>query len=206
MRRVTAVGIVPVLLLAVVAACVAPAAAQVYRWVDEYGVVHYGQGIDAVPERYRGSAVLQGYHARPAAPPKAEASPHAAAAGPTTIPYTPGQPIVVVGRLNRTATVRLLLDTGADRTLISPRALAAAGISLAQGSASGSIVGVTGSTEAPAVLVESLEVGQARVEQMLVVAYQMSEARHDGLLGRDFLDHFVVSLDAARGLVTLTPR
>lgn len=31
----------------------AEAGAHVYRWVDDTGVVHYGQGIDSVPERYR---------------------------------------------------------------------------------------------------------------------------------------------------------
>jgi len=28
----------------------------------------------------------------------------------------------------------------------------------------------------------------------------------DGLLGRDFLDHFSVHIDSAKGIVTLTPK
>lgn len=35
-----------------------PGAGHVYRWVDEQGVVHYTQGIDNVPERYRGDPTL----------------------------------------------------------------------------------------------------------------------------------------------------
>lgn len=31
----------------------ARAAGQTYRWVDEQGAVHYAQGLDNVPERYR---------------------------------------------------------------------------------------------------------------------------------------------------------
>jgi hypothetical protein len=40
-----------------------PAASQggrLYRWVDDQGVVHFTQGWDAVPERYRGQLKLAG--------------------------------------------------------------------------------------------------------------------------------------------------
>ncbi|HEV8585184.1 MAG TPA: DUF4124 domain-containing protein [Methylomirabilota bacterium] len=37
----------------VLAAWAGAAHAQLYRWVDEQGVAHYGHGIDAVPERFR---------------------------------------------------------------------------------------------------------------------------------------------------------
>lgn len=183
-----------------------PAAAQIFRWVDEHGIVHYGQGIDSVPERHRGSAVLQGYRPAPPPQPRSEAVRPVSSGGPSTFSYTPGEPIVVIGRLNGSTSVRLLLDTGADRTLISPRALVAAGVSLTRGTVSGPLVGVTGTAEATAVVVQSLEIGEARVGPMLVIAFQMSEARHDGLLGRDFLDRFHVSIDGTRGLVTLAPR
>lgn len=32
--------------------------AQMYRWMDDRGVVHYTQGIDSIPERYRRGASL----------------------------------------------------------------------------------------------------------------------------------------------------
>jgi hypothetical protein len=41
------------LVLGVLVLLAADAGAQTYRWVDEKGVVHYAQGIDNVPERYR---------------------------------------------------------------------------------------------------------------------------------------------------------
>lgn len=37
---------------------VTPAAAQTYRWVDDKGVVHYTQGRDSVPERFRRGAAF----------------------------------------------------------------------------------------------------------------------------------------------------
>ncbi|MCL6640985.1 MAG: aspartyl protease family protein [Candidatus Rokubacteria bacterium] len=198
MRRVAL--LVPPLL--VVAATVAHA--QFYRYVDERGVPHYVEGLHAVPERYRAAAVPLSLRNSPVPP----SSPSGAAAtrAATVIRYTPGQPIVIDARINGSASARLLLDTGADRTLISPRALAAAGVSLTRVIAQGQMTGVTGSDRVQYVLLESLEVGQARVTRLPVAAYEMPQAQTDGLLGRDFLDQFSVNIDAARGEVTLQPR
>ena len=125
---------------------------------------------------------------------------------PTVIRYTPGQPIMVNVRLNGSASAQLMMDTGADRTLISPRALAAAGVSLSRPVGTGQMHGVTGSDRMDFVIVNSIEIGDARVGRMPVASYEMPHARGDGLLGRDFLDQFNVSIDAARGEVTLAPK
>ena len=66
--------------------------------------------------------------------------------------------------------------------------------------------GVTGSDRMDFVVVNSVEVGEARVGRMPVASYEMPNARGDGLLGRDFLDQFNVRIDAARGEVTLAPK
>ena len=72
MGRAAALG------LAIVLVTGGGAGAATYRWVDEQGVVHYAEGIDSVPERYRSvatagpSAVLPS--AREAAPPERRAA------------------------------------------------------------------------------------------------------------------------------------
>lgn len=45
----------PIWIFPLVCLALAPASAvgQTYRWVDEQGAVHYAQGLDNVPERYR---------------------------------------------------------------------------------------------------------------------------------------------------------
>jgi len=181
--------------------------AQIYRWVDDAGVPHYAEGLDSVPERHRATATPLGLRNRPAEPPAADtaASRSAPAAG-TTIRYTPGERIMVDVRINGAASARLMLDTGADRTLISPRALAAAGASLTRSVGTGRLVGVTGDDHLPYVMIDSLEVGEARVGRMPIGAYEVAQMEGDGLLGRDFLDAFNVTIDAARGLVTLSPK
>ena len=121
------------------------------------------------------------------------------------IRYAPGQRIMVDVRINGAASARLVLDTGADRTIINPRALRSAGVLLTKPVATGQIVGVTGTDRLPFVIVDSLDVGDVRLVQMPVGVYEIAEA-DDGLLGRDFLDRFHVTIDAARGLVTLSPK
>jgi len=181
------------------------AAAPIYRWVDEAGVPHYAEGLDGVPERHRAGATALGLRNAPAAPAAPETSARTVPTGGTVIRYAPGQRIMVDVRINGAASVRLVLDTGADRTIITPRALRSAGVSLTKPVATGQIVGVTGGDRLPFVIVDSLDVGDARLVQMPVGVYEIAEAA-DGLLGRDFLDRFHVTIDAARGLVTLSPK
>jgi hypothetical protein len=194
------------LLLAVLLVVGPPAVvdAQIYKWVDDNGVPHYADGIDSVPGRYRSRATPVGLRNEPA-PPGPAAGAKAVSGG--TIRFTPGQRIMVDVRINGSANAQLMLDTGADRTLISPRALQAAGVRIAAPAATGQIVGATGSERISFVVVESLEVGEVRVGRMPVGAYNLPTTEvGDGLLGRDFLDQFNVNIDSAKGVVTLSPK
>jgi predicted aspartyl protease len=128
-------------------------------------------------------------------------------AGTTVIKYTPGQRIMVDVKINGAFTAQLLLDTGADRTMISPRTLQAAGVAITRPVATGSITGVTGSDRMSYVVVDSLEVGEARVGKMPVGSYELAgTGTGDGLLGRDFLDQFKMTVDAGKGEVHLSPK
>ena len=188
--------------------CLAPAApAQVYRWTDEQGRVNYSQGLDSVPERFRSGAQFVN---SPAAPPAAVAPtvpgrPGAVVTGGAQIRFTPGQAILVNARINDSGSVRLLLDTGASVTTISPRVLAQLGVS-SRDAVRGSIRGVTGQADALFVVVNSIDVNGAKAGPIRVVAHDVELGQADGLLGRDFLDRFQVAIDNQAGIVTLTPR
>ena len=197
-----------IVLLALVVAlwCPAPSDAEIYRWVDEGGVPHFADGIDSVPDRYRAIAVPLGLRNAPAPGPSSGEG-KGAATGSTTIKFPPGQRIMVDVKINGNAEAILMLDTGADRTLISPRALQAAGVRISAPIASGQIMSATGSERVQFVIVDSLEVGDAKVGRMPVGAYNLPTTDvGDGLLGRDFLDQFKVSIDSAKGTVTLSPK
>jgi predicted aspartyl protease len=108
-------------------------------------------------------------------------------------------------KINGSTTANLLLDTGADTTMINPRVLVAAGASLSRPVGTTRVTGVAGSDNVNFVTIESLEVGEARAGRMHVASYDVTGAG-DGLLGRDFLDRFSVNIDSANGIVTLSPK
>jgi predicted aspartyl protease len=182
----------------------ASAGVALYRWIDAEGGVHFSQGEDSVPPRFRAGAVIIGYD-NPPGPTISVAPEPEPGAG--QVRFTPGRPIMVTAHINGAGSARLMLDTGATRTLIRPSALSALGVD------SGSVArvllrGVTGEAEVDAVMLESIEVGGAKYGPLLVISHDMNIdlLRADGLLGRDYLDHFNVTIDNALGVLTLTPK
>ena len=196
-----------ILALTLVAAAPTWAAAQIYRWTDDRGELHITEGPDSVPLRFRSSAAVLGH---PASAPPAAAGAGAAAAPDqpvlVRIPFVPGTPIVVSARVNGGRSVQLVVDTGADRTMISPLALSALGVDM-RPLARGSLRGVTGTAaDVDLVQLESLEVGEAKASPIAVVAHDANLTRGEGLLGRDFLDRFTVNIDTRAREVVLVRR
>jgi hypothetical protein len=175
------------------------AGAQVYHWVDDQGVIHYTTGLESVPERYRDGARVMA--SSPIESPMPE-SPAPARAGTTTIPFVAGRPIVVATQINGAGPVMLVLDTGADRTMVAPIALARIGVTVA-GTDRAQVRGVTGATQADVLWVDSVEVGNARAGPLAIIAHDANLPEADGLLGRDFLSLFSVAIDARAMVVTL---
>ena len=66
--------------------------------------------------------------------------------------------------------------------------------------------GATGEAQVQSVPVESIEVGAAKVDRLVVISHDIDQSGVDGLLGRDFLDQFTVTIDNAQGVVTLSPK
>lgn len=192
-------------LLSVVVLLILPfqASAQMYRWVDEQGRVHYSQGLYSVPERYRSQARRLSFPKAPSRPDASKAD--RSDSETTTISFNPGSPILVSAKINDRGPLTLVLDTGADRTMIAPLPLWRLGIST-RNAARSEVRGVTGTTRVDVVRVDSVEVGKARVGPLLIIAYDAEINNADGLLGRDFLNQFSVSIDAKAGVVTIAPK
>jgi hypothetical protein len=190
--------------LSVLAPPSASAQVAIYRWIDAQGDIHVSQGVDSVPSRFRAGAVIIGYDQ----PPEPSAiSPPRQRPGVGQVRFTPGQPIIVTARINSAGSAQLMLDTGAARTVVSPTVLSVLGVSYA-GAVRGSIKGVTGETEVDAVRLESIDVDGARFGPLLVISHDpgFGPQKGDGLLGRDYLDNFSITIDNAAGLLTLTPK
>ena len=181
---------------------IASAQAAIYRWVDAEAGVHFSQGIDSVPLRFRAGAVIIGYEK----PPEPSA-PSARPPQPGQVRFIPGQPIMVTARINDAGSAQLMLDTGATRTLINPSVLSALGVNSAN-AARAVLKGVTGEAEVDAVKLDSIEIGGAKYGPLIVLSHDtgFGPLKVDGLLGRDYLDNFTVTIDNAAGLLTLTPK
>ena len=119
------------------------------------------------------------------------------------IPYN-GGPLVIDAAINGVA-LRLLVDTGAERTLISHAAMARCGIDITGGTPV-QIRGVTGDASATLVSVPRIDVAGLRVGPLPVIVHTLASPNIDGLLGRDVLDGFTVNIDAVARRATLVPR
>jgi hypothetical protein len=179
--------------LVVVLLSASPAAAQIFRWTDDEGVVHLTTDAARIPPKFRATAdTLESSPRDPVETPTATSGMHTA----------PGSAILTDAHLNGVP-LTLLVDTGATRTVISPAILARAGIDITRGRPVG-LIGVGGSVRAVEVDIPRLDLAGAQIGPLPVVALEIPGLTADGLLGRDVLEHFVLTVDPVRGRATLT--
>ncbi|MBP1714778.1 MAG: Peptidase retrovirus subgroup [Deltaproteobacteria bacterium] len=176
--------------------------ADIYFYVDEQGIQYYTTRLESIPESYRLKAQVLSLPVSPSAPQEVQPAPSKIEI--SRIPFHPGSPILVQAKINGAGPITMILDTGADRTLIVSSALGKLGISIENASRV-LLGGVTGRSYGSAVWVNSLEVGRAIVSPLLVVVHDSDLKGAEGLLGRDFLANFNVTIDSKEQLVTLAP-
>lgn len=175
--------------------------ADIYYWIDAQGIQNYTARLESVPEEYRSRAQLLSLPPAPPAPPELKPSP--TNKGTTRIPFSPGSPVLVQARINGLGPITLILDTGAEATLISPSVLPRLGLS-PENAPPITLKGVTGMGSASRVWINFIEVGEIKVGPLLIAVYEADLKRADGLLGRDFLSHLNVTIDSKEKVVTLT--
>jgi hypothetical protein len=180
----------------------AQALGDIYYWIDDQGAQHYTTRLESIPEPYRSKAIPLSLPTSPPVPP--EITPRSSPTGVTKISFTPGSPVLVSVKINGSGPITLILDTGADRTMVAPSALSRLGISF-ENALRGVVRGITGASYAEAVWVNSVEIEEAKVGPLLIIAHDAELKGADGLLGRDFLANFNVTIDAKERVVTLAP-
>ncbi|HXH84028.1 MAG TPA: retropepsin-like aspartic protease [Candidatus Tectomicrobia bacterium] len=114
-------------------------------------------------------------------------------------------PVVLNGRHGAT----LLLDTGAQYTIVNPEVAARAGLDAAAGTPRTVRVAGGRTLEMPFVPLAALSVGEATVENLQVGVYRTAPSARivDGILGADFLSRFTITIDrSARHLRLERPR
>ena len=103
----------------------------------------------------------------------------------------------------RNGTVRLLLDTGASITTLTPSAARRLNISYDQ-SRSITVATAGGLVAAPLIEIKEFAVGEAAVDRLQVGILPLPDLdKFDGLLGMNFLQQFASSIDQQQGLLHL---
>ena len=177
------------------------AAADILRWVDEKGIVHFTDNVHNIPERYRGNATRIKAVEPPRRAEPAKAEPDKASVS----RQRRGQVAVVQAILNSKASASLIVDTGASYTMIS-RAVAKELEIEVEGKNLPTIPFQTanGVISAPVVTLESIEVGGMQVKDLTAAVYDtFPDAGVSGLLGLNFLSHFRMDIDSKNGLLHL---
>jgi clan AA aspartic protease (TIGR02281 family) len=211
----TALGCAVVLWLAAAAV----SQAEVYRWVDASGQLHFTTEIHEVPAQQRGAAergvasraatsgTLSRASAAPAAlaavPPASASRRSSAASSVYTVEVgRAGTSMIVPVRLNDRVTAPFLIDTGATDVLLPQAVAEELGIRIGPETRRVRYATANGVVEHPVVTLESVDLGGARVEG---VPASVSPSLSIGLLGLSFFNHFTYEIDAAQGLVRLRP-
>jgi clan AA aspartic protease (TIGR02281 family) len=193
-----------------------PAAAEIYRWTDEQGRVHFTQDLSQVPPEHRSQALERTLEAAPTTRVNTYSSPRADAPAAARAPSSgdrlggkrvyrirverAGTALVVGARVNNSLVVPFLVDTGASDVSIPQ--WAADRLGLDSTGRTREYQTANGVVEEDVIMLRSVDLGGARVEH---VPASISRSMEMGLLGLSFLNHFTYNLDAAAGVLTLVP-
>jgi len=104
--------------------------------------------------------------------------------------------------VNDRARVPFLIDTGASGVSLPAEIVTDLGIPVHAGTPRVTVSTANGIVQVPMVEVDSVQLGAARVENLRATVNPTMEV---GLLGGSFFNNFRYSVDAAAGVITLTP-
>ena len=201
MLRVLHLSCVLVLLL------LAPGYAQIYKWVDRDGRVHFTDTIAGIPPEYRrrieekasNAPALSAEPVPPRPTPERSAiastpaAPTSAHAGYTVPLRRDGNARIVEAVVDGTVRMQLLLDTGAEFTVLSTAAARSLSLNLSN-TAVIPLRSASGVFFAPMTKVQAMTVGDATVHDVEVIVHDATPGL-DGLLGMSFLDHFSLTIE-----------
>lgn len=189
----------------------AVAEAEIYRWTDEQGRIHFTQQLGQVPPQHRAAAraaaqrsdgdALQTFSVPAARSPAARAA--SRDGGEVRIPFVPqGTLMRVQVRLNDLIDAPFLIDTGASGIAIPREVVDALGIRIGPETRNIRIVTANGVVAEPVIALQSVQLGPVRVENLEAT---VSHSMPIGLLGGTFFNNFVYQVDAAENVITLAP-
>ncbi|HHJ16813.1 MAG TPA: TIGR02281 family clan AA aspartic protease [Gammaproteobacteria bacterium] len=116
-----------------------------------------------------------------------------------------GNHFIVDARPAEAHSLRLLIDTGASLTILTPAALEQRGIRYQNTGRSRIFNTANGPVRAPVYRLDALSVGDWQVNQLEIGVLELGGSGIDGLLGMNFLSHFQFFIDQNKALLRLAP-
>lgn len=173
-------------------------AAQMYRWVDEQGRIHLTDTPPKPQSRLQDfKAYAPGGSSSPAEP---SSAPGVEAGWARLIATKPGGTAVVEAMVNRRLTIPLVLDTGADITVLTRQDAQALRLHGLERLPKLPFSTPGGPVNFPITTLTSLRVGTAEVRNV-DAAIDVEDHLPMGLLGMTFLRHFRVTMHHRRGRI-----
>ena len=195
-------------LLTILIALALPASAEMYKWVDEKGTVHFTDDISSIPEKYREEVEER---KTPTGTPGQEIMEKPAPTPVQKSSEPQGFEVNLVRRhelwfsevfLNNRVRSYFIVDTGASFTLINMQMAKELGLNINETTPFIPIYTASQLIFTPLVTLKSIRVGEAEVENVDVLIHNLP-SNAAGLLGNSFLNKFRVVLDSAQGKMTL---
>jgi len=115
-----------------------------------------------------------------------------------------GNHFLVDARLGGSQSARLLIDTGASLTILTPDILNSRGVDASATGRTDTCTTANGRVTAPIYRLDALSLGDWQVSNLEVGVLELSDARIDGLLGMNFLRHFQFFIDQNEALLRLS--
>ena len=187
----------------------AAAAAEIYRWTDAQGRLHFTESLDQVPPQYREGAQRDAEAQPPSKfqkysrPTRAQAAQADRYSGQIRIPFVrDGSLMRVDVQLNDQLSAPFLIDTGASGVSLPSYVAEQLGIRIRSDTPHINVITAAGVVARPVVTLQSVQLGRARVEGLEAT---VNPAMQVGLLGGTFFNNFIYQVDAAASEILLVP-
>jgi clan AA aspartic protease (TIGR02281 family) len=193
--------------------------AEIYKWTDASGQLHFSQSLDQVPPAKREAALraakapkgpdpLQVYSAPSGARPAARNGTFTAGNSRLSgrslrIPFERHGTLMKVDvLLNGRVKAPFYIDTGASGVSIPWAVAQQLGIAITPSTPRVQARTANGLISEPLITLDSVQLGPARVTNLKTA---VSSSMNIGLLGGAFFNNFVYQVDSAASVITLTP-
>ena len=190
-----------------------PANAEMYKWVDEQGTVHFTDDASKIPEKYRPDAELRKIPKPMSSPEMTEVKEKSVSTPSLKNSKSEGIEVDLLRRhelllsevvLNGKVKRYFIVDTGASFTLINGETAKELGFTINESTPFIPVSTVSSIILVPLVTLKSVQVGGAEAGNVDALIYTMPSGQ-EGLLGNSYLNRFKVVLDSIRGKMTLFP-